>query len=291
MKSYQRVLVIAVALLLQEGFAAAQSTSSFAPFEAWKTAVEAGQEVALAKLYSVNPPAVAVVGQEKAANLSAELNFWAGLKSAGFEDFDSKVLEITSAPPRERLLLRIEAVRASASRQRMAASMLQIWAHEAGGWKIVATQRSEFASASVRSLPEPLKTNPALYAAPAEARAEITAASTQAAKEHKRVLLIFGANWCYDCHVLDATFRSKEFAAIVKANYVVVHINIGDEGKDNNDLAKQFGVGLDRGIPSLAVLDPDGKVVTAQKNGEFESTVRIGPADVRAFLERWKLHS
>jgi uncharacterized protein YyaL (SSP411 family) len=116
----------------------------------------------------------------------------------------------------------------------------------------------------------------------------LTAALGAAARENKRVVAIFGANWCYDCHVLDATFRSKEFASLVNANYVVVHINIGEEGKDNSGLATSLGVALDRGIPSLGVLDPDGKVVFAQKGGEFESTVKIGPEDVRAFLEKWK---
>ena len=99
---------------------------------------------------------------------------------------------------------------------------------------------------------------------------------------------MFGGNWCYDCHVLDTTFRSKEFAPLVEANYVVVHINIGDDVKDNVDIAARYGVALDKGVPSLGVLEPDGTVVYAQKNGEFESTVKIGPQDVRAFLEKWK---
>ena len=66
-----------------------------------------------------------------------------------------------------------------------------------------------------------------------------------------------------------------------------MHINIGDEGKENNDLAARLKVNLDRGVPSLAVLDPNGEIVVSQ-NGEFQSTVKIGPEDVRTFLERWK---
>jgi hypothetical protein len=45
---------------------------------------------------------------------------------------------------------------------------------------------------------------------------------------------------------------------------------------------------LDRGVPSLAVLDPDGNAVVSQQNGEFQSTVKIGPEDVYTFLQRWK---
>src|SRR5450755_1362147 len=114
MKSYQRIPVMALALLLQAGLTGAQSTLSFAPFDAWKAAVAAGDRAALVKLYS--------------ANLSGEAKFWAGLKSSGFEDVNPKVLEITTAPRVARLLLRIEAVKAikaSPDRENMVASMGQ----------------------------------------------------------------------------------------------------------------------------------------------------------------------
>jgi thiol:disulfide interchange protein len=166
--------------------------------------------------------------------------------------------------------------------------MVQLWAQQPDGWRIIASRRSGFSPEAVRRLPQPATPNPDLYPDPREAEAELKAALAVAATEHKRVLVVFGANWCYDCHVLDTTFHSKEFAPLVEANYVVVHINTGDEGKDNHDVAARLGVALDHGIPSLGVLAPDGTVVVAQKGGEFESTVKIGPEDVRAFLEKWK---
>jgi hypothetical protein len=66
-----------------------------------------------------------------------------------------------------------------------------------------------------------------------------------------------------------------------------VHVNVGDYDK-NLDLAKKYEIPLDKGVPSLAILDPDGKLVISQKQGEFESTVRLGPEDVVAFLKKWK---
>jgi hypothetical protein len=47
-------------------------------------------------------------------------------------------------------------------------------------------------------------------------------------------------------------------------------------------------VPLEKGVPALAVLDAEGQVITSQKQGEFESAVKIGPADVAEFLQRWK---
>jgi ketosteroid isomerase-like protein len=291
MKPLQRVPVLAGALFLVASFAS-ERTASFAPFEEWKAAVIAGHQAALARLYSTDPPAVAQVGRATVGNLDEEWRFWTGLRSSGVIDFHPKVLDIAVLQDQTKVLLRIEAVQTDGSqaggRRAMVASMVQFWAQQADGWRIVASRRSDFTTDPGRRLPQPATPNPRLYPDPGEAPAQLKAASALAAKENKRVLVVFGGNWCYDCHVLDATFHSREFAPLVDANYVVVHVNLGEEGKDNNDLAARLGVALDRGVPSLAVLDPDGKVVVAQRGGEFESTVKIGPDDVRAFLEKWK---
>jgi thiol:disulfide interchange protein len=136
-------------------------------------------------------------------------------------------------------------------------------------------------------LPEPKIPNTHLYPEGAEAHRDQDAAIAAAQADHKRVLVIFGANWCYDCHVLDSAMKSQQLASMVADNYHVVHINI-EEGKSNSDLADRFQVPLDKGIPSLAVIDGSGQLITSQKQGEFESAAKIGIEDISAFLNRWK---
>jgi len=126
-----------------------------------------------------------------------------------------------------------------------------------------------------------------LYPANADARAEIKEAEERAAAEHKRVLLVFGANWCFDCRVLDRAFHRPDFASAI-AGYEIVHVDIGDDGKKNNDLAKQYDVPLGKGIPALAVLERDGKLVVSQKNGEFENARAMSPRAFLDFLNKWK---
>jgi thiol:disulfide interchange protein len=126
-----------------------------------------------------------------------------------------------------------------------------------------------------------------IYNDRADARAEIKEVLAKAAAEHKRVIVVFGANWCYDCHVLDKAFHSAELAPILAANYEVVHVSIG-KGDQNLDLMEQYEVPRKRGIPGLAVLDPDGKLIYSQKNGEFEDARALRPEDFLAFLEKWK---
>src|SRR5260370_34310106 len=104
-----------------------------------------------------------------------------------------------------------------------------------------------------------------IYSESADAHAEIKEALQKAAAEHKRVIVVFGANWCYDCHVLDTAFHRSDLAPILSANYEVVHVDIG-KGEKNQDLMRKYQVPMKRGVPVLAVLDGDGKLVYSQKN-------------------------
>ena len=278
-----RAVFIAGAVLFGASVAGAQTP--FPPLEAWKSAVLNADGAALVKLYSVKPAAATLAGKNR-IGLREELAFWSGLGKNGVTRLQPRVLELKSGDGTMEAVLRISAASGGAP---VVAGLRQEWMHEADGWKIVASVRSSsFGPEAQRVLPQPAKPNVKLYSDPREAPAELKAALARAGKEGKRVLVVFGGNWCYDCHVLDTTFHSKEFAPLVDANYIVVHINIGDEGKDNNDLAARLGVALDKGVPSLGVLEASGKVIYAQRNGEFEATEKIGPADVRAFLEKWK---
>jgi thiol:disulfide interchange protein len=143
------------------------------------------------------------------------------------------------------------------------------------------------AAASAVCFGQAVKKEKEIYSERADARAEIREALGKATAEHKRVILVFGANWCYDCHVLDAAFHRSDLAPVLAANYEVVHVDIG-KGEKNQDLMTKYEVPLKRGIPGLAVLDPDGKLVYSQKNGEFENARALAPEDFLAFLNKWK---
>jgi len=126
-----------------------------------------------------------------------------------------------------------------------------------------------------------------IYSESADAHAEIKEALEKATAEHKRVIVVFGANWCYDCHVLDKAFHRSDLAPILAANYEIVHVDIG-RGEKNQDLMNQYEVPMKRGIPGLAVLDANGKLLYSQKNGEFENARALTAEDFLAFLNKWK---
>jgi thioredoxin 1 len=282
------VLLAFLASLVVDANGTQLNNASFSPLEQWKVAVANGDKAALAPFYATAPPAEIWVARNKiktSETLNDELEFWASLASSGVTNLTVKVLSLETARNQTKVTLRIECVKAN---QPVFFRMFQVWVEEVDRWRLASSLRTDFFPDTKIRLPEPTKPNPFLYPDPSQAPAQLTAALAAAGRQNKRVLAVFGANWCYDCHVLEATFNSPEFIPLVEANYIVVHINIGDEGKDNNDLAARLKVNLDRGVPSLAVLNPEGEVVVSQQNGEFQSTEKIGPEDVHAFLEKWK---
>ena len=69
---------------------------------------------------------------------------------------------------------------------------------------------------------------------------------------------------------------------------MVVHVNVGNKGiKDNFDVAARYGIPLKKGVPALAVLESDGRLIYSQKDGEFESMRSMDPRSVTDFLKRW----
>lgn len=283
-----RVIAITVGLMLASAAASAQS--AFAPLDRWADAVKSGDASGLAQLYSTQPPARTKTPAGITQEIGAEPHFWSALAASGLSDFRPKILEIERLQPGVMaLVLRIEFnLRTDSGVKPFVVEASQVWVQKPTGWQILQTNRGDLEAAPHMRLPEPAKPNIDLYAPPQDARAEIKAALAEAAKDRKRVILVFGANWCYDCHVLDATFRSKAIAPLVQANYHVVHVNIGD-GDKNLDLADKYDVPLRQHvrIPSLAVVDASGKVIYSQKEGEFDDSARLGPSDVTGFLKKW----
>ena len=126
-----------------------------------------------------------------------------------------------------------------------------------------------------------------IYPGTETAQADIKAGLAQAKREHKRVIVDFGGDWCGDCQVLNIYYHQSPNAELLKKYYVLVDVNVGHIDT-NLDLGDKYGVVLKKGVPALAVLRPDGSVVYAQKSGEFENMRNMNSQAVTDFLNKWK---
>jgi thioredoxin 1 len=255
-----------------------EASTGFAPLDQWRSAILAGDAKTLKSLYSSDPAAQIQTGVT-VANADADMSFWLALKARSMK---LEIVRMKERPEAASVIFKAEVQTGMPNGQTVNVTDAQGWRKQGAQWKIVGAERTD---APHLAQPSDMKKN--LYPAGADAQAEIKEAEERAAAGHKRLLLVFGANWCYDCHVLDLAFHRPDFAAVM-ANYEVVHIDLGDDGKKNADIAKQFDASLDKGIPVLAVADSDGKVVVGQKNGEFEDARSLTPEALLEFLNKWK---
>ena len=160
-----------------------------------------------------------------------------------------------------------------------------------GNQPAASTTPGPAAAPSTAAERQPVTTPPAvkkhLYSAEADPKADIAAALKQASLEHKRVILNFGGDWCGDCQVLDIYLHQSPNLELFDKNYLLVHVDIGHYDK-NLDIAEKYNIPLKKGVPALAVIDADGKVVYSQQTAEFGDMRYMYPNSVTDFLNRWK---
>jgi thioredoxin 1 len=268
------VLVLVVATGAQDS-----NFGTFAPFEQWKSAVLANDAATLKSFYSMDPP-VHVRINAVARDADADVNFWLSLKPRNIK---VDVVRNELRHGHISFIFRGEVDSGQQGGQTIYLTDDQSWQQQNGQWRLISVERTD-----APRLTQPSSMKKDLYPANADAHAEIREAEERATKAHKRLLLVFGANWCFDCHVLDLAFQRPDLAPILAANYEVVHIDLGPEEEKNSDLVKQYEIPLNKGVPALAVAESDGKLVVSQKNGEFEDARALSPEALAEFLNRWK---
>jgi thiol:disulfide interchange protein len=128
---------------------------------------------------------------------------------------------------------------------------------------------------------------PTGYDPAADAKAQIDAALAASAKDHREVLVDFGANWCPDCRVLEKLFADPEVAPLLQQRFRVVPVDVGN-WDHNLDLAAAYRLDLrTSGIPALVVIGADGKVRHVTNDGAFSNARTMDPSQVAAFLAQW----
>ena len=121
------------------------------------------------------------------------------------------------------------------------------------------------------------------YDEAADAGADVSAALLDAKASGTPVLVVFGANWCGDCKVLDQAFKNGKSAPLIRKHFRVVKVDVGRIDR-NVDIAQAYGVPLKKGIPAVAILSPQGQVVYATQSGELADARNMGERGIYEFF-------
>jgi len=146
------------------------------------------------------------------------------------------------------------------------------------------------AAAPMLAAPEYPEMGPNIYDVHADGTAQVAAAIGRASAEHRRVLLVLGANWCIWCRRLHRTLEADPtVSGILGEQFVVVDVDVNNRrGVDRNaDLVARYGYPTRLGLPVLVVLDSDGRQLCTKDSGELEEGRGHSPAKIAAFLRAW----
>lgn len=123
------------------------------------------------------------------------------------------------------------------------------------------------------------------YNETADARLDIKQALTQAATTKTPIIIVFGANWCGDCKMLDSAMKSGTSASLLARDFKIVKVNVGRFDK-NLDVVKSYGVPLEKGIPAVVIISTRNEVLYVTKDGELADARRMGDNGIYEFFKR-----
>ena len=124
-----------------------------------------------------------------------------------------------------------------------------------------------------------------VYDESADAAALVAQALATAKADNKQVMIVFGANWCGDCKMLDGEFKKPTLKALLDSNYVIVKVDVNRFNK-NLDVVKPYGEVIKKGIPSIVIVSPANQLVYATNGGELADARKMGEAGVAEFFQK-----
>ncbi|TGM64285.1 thioredoxin family protein [Leptospira meyeri] len=102
---------------------------------------------------------------------------------------------------------------------------------------------------------------------------------------NRKLIVVFGADWCPDCKALDEIFKEPEPKTLLKENFILFKVDVGRFDK-NLSLNEKLGDPIQNGIPALVVIEPTGKILTSTKGGEFSNASKMTKEQVLEYLYR-----
>lgn len=141
-------------------------------------------------------------------------------------------------------------------------------------------------------VPEYPNMGPDIFESSIDGESLVTGAVNRAAAEHKRVVLLLGANWCPWCRRLhSAISHAPAVKKILNERFVLAYVDVNTrhDKKRNVGTLERLGNPVDRfGLPAIVVLDADGKILTVQDTAPLAAPTddEIGHR-LFAFLQAW----
>lgn len=85
--------------------------------------------------------------------------------------------------------------------------------------------------------------------------------------------------------MLDSAMKNGASAPLLSRDFKIVKVNVGHWDK-NLDVAKAYGVPLEKGIPAVAIISAKNEVLYVTREGELANARRMGDKGIYEFFKR-----
>jgi thiol-disulfide isomerase/thioredoxin len=136
-----------------------------------------------------------------------------------------------------------------------------------------------------------LKQLPIVVQAPydenANADAVVAAAFARAKKSHRLVMLDLGGNWCPDCIILANVMQLPAMKKFMAQHYEFASVDVGRFDKNLQVPAKFGYTERLKGVPTILVATPEGKLVNGGHVFALTDARNMTPQSLAAYLAQW----
>ncbi len=121
-------------------------------------------------------------------------------------------------------------------------------------------------------------------------------AKSEAAAQHKNILVTFSASWCGPCHLFEKFLDDPQTGPIMNKAFVIVRLDVGERPGDARhadtpgaEAYRTTLAGPDPGFPYIAMLDASGKPIVDSLRPDHGKKENVGypaiPVEVAWFME------
>ena len=130
------------------------------------------------------------------------------------------------------------------------------------------------------SIPLPLPYNGSIYS-----EEDIKKFMESSIQKSRQPVIIFGANWCPDCRILDGTLQIPTIQKFINDHYDVMHIDVGRYDK-NMELMDFFGIVKEKGVPRVLVFDKKNNLLNSSTTKEWTTARERSSQDIFNYFQK-----
>lgn len=109
-----------------------------------------------------------------------------------------------------------------------------------------------------------------------------------ASKKGKQSIVIFGANWCPDCRILEATLQLPTVSKYLNKNFEILHVDLG-KYDINMNLLEVLGIPRREGVPRIVIFGESGVALNLDSTDTMRTARDTKQQDIFNYFQKYKL--